>query len=270
MNYKNLVMTIFSAVILVLATATVFAIDIPMGAETLIEGWDGTLNASQLSVSTHEAYAGNITEINLTGRSQTKRWQGYYGDITGTITLDDAQNWTMYDWYNPEPRGEIFATVDSTAPDWQSIACFNYQGRDDSPNNLTYWEIYYNMSPNTVDGIDETFNMFQHPLFSVGAYTIMPNNCSSTFTYVNSEKQTDKFSEVLLTDSAGQLIFTTIIENDDYDPNDGTMNNTDPIGFDSRAHDFQMLVAEDGTSIDPATSHRNTNPTTYYFYIDIE
>jgi hypothetical protein len=268
----NVIFTLLAGLLLVVTMMGAYALDIPMGAETLTEIQSETINPANLNVATHNAWAGNVTEINLFGRSQTKHWQGYYGEVTGIIVLDDAQNWTMYDWYNPEPKGEIYATVNSTAPDWATTACFRFTGIDnhtDSPLNVTYWENFYNITADAVDGIDETFNISNHPEFSVGAFTVQANNCSSTFTYMNDSRQdvfstSSKFSEILLTDSTGQLIFTTILENKD------DLNNTDILGFDAVTHDFQMLVAEDGTSKDTATGAKNLNPTTYYFYIDIE
>ena len=120
------------------------------------------------------------------------------------------------------------------------------------------------MTYNVDDGINETFNMTTHPTFDIGdVVTITQNTCPSTFMHINDVFQTDKFSEVLLGDSAGRLIFTAILENDDAG------NNTDITGFNpSLTPDFQLIVAEDGTSR-PGGSI-NTAPIVYYFYIDIE
>ncbi len=242
----------------------VTAEEVPLGAQTVTEESESTVNASNYEARTHEAYAGNISELTLFGRSQTKHWQGYYGEITGVIILDDADNWTMYDWPNPEPKGEIYATVNASTPDWTTIRCFNYTGGVDGAGlgNVSYWENFYDMVWNDVDGIDETFNLTNHPTFDVGEYTITGGTCPNTYTHVNDNFQEDKFVEVLLADVNGQLIFTTIIENDD------TANNTDPEGYDTQTHDFQMLVAEDGTS--RLLGERNQDTTTYYFYLDLQ
>jgi hypothetical protein len=120
------------------------------------------------------------------------------------------------------------------------------------------------MTYNDVDGIDETFDLTNHPVIDVGTVkTVASNQCPSTFMHVNDTYQTSKFREVLLQDNQGILIFTALIENDD------TANNTDVQGFKNETTftpDFQMLVAEDGTSGFPI----NTARTTYYFYVDIE
>ncbi len=263
LGYKLLT---YTTIVFVFAVAFyyAFAAEVPIGAQTMVEGIESTINESQYAPATTEAYAGNISQLTIFGRSQTKHWQGYYGEITGVIVLDDAQNWTMYDWPNTEPKGEIYATVNSTTPIWNTISCFNYSGleADLTINNTYYWETFYNMTFNDVDGIDETFNMTTHAAFDVGEYSILTNTCPSTFTHVSDVWQETNFVEVLLQDSTGQLIFTTIIENDEEG------NNADPTGYDGATHDFQMLVAEDGTSRSGGV--RNTATTTYYFYLDLE
>jgi hypothetical protein len=255
------------AALFVTAIYFALAVEVPMGAQGIIEGQDSTINLSNYFPMSHEAFAGNITELNISGRSQTKHWQGYYGEITGTIVLDDAQNWTMYDWPSPEPKGEVYATVNYTV-DWQSISCFNYTagaGTEDTPlGNLSYWEVFYNFTYNDVDGIDETFNLTNHIIFDVGDVTINSGTCHNTYTHVSDNFQEDKFVEVLLQDNLGTLVFSTIIENDD------NANNTDVIGYNDVTHDFQMLVAEDGTSRTGPGGSRNLDTTTYYFFLDLQ
>jgi hypothetical protein len=242
----------------------VSAEEVPMGAQSVIEGYESTINQSNYVAQSINAYAGNISELTLYGRSQTKHWQGYYGEVTGLIVLDDAQNWTMYDWPNNEPKGEIYATPNQTTPNWPTIKCFDFVGGADGNGfaNVTLWEDFFNMTWNDVDGLDETFNLTTNPQFDVGEFTIQPNTCPTTYTHVNDDFQTDKYAELLLQDDAGQIIFTTIIENDD------NANNTDPIGYNTVSHDFQMLVAEDGTSRSGGV--RNQAITTYWFYLDLQ
>ena len=238
--------------------------EVPLGAQSITEGQDSTINLSNYPAQSHNAFAGNITELNITGRSQTKHWQGYYGEITGTIVLDDADNWTMYDWPVAEPTGEIYATPNASTPTWQTIRCFNYSGNytQSANGDLYFWETFFNMTYNGADGINETFDSQNHITFAVGDVTIPASTCPNTYTHVNDVYQTDKFVEVLLTDQNGVLIFSTIIENDD----DGNL--TDPLGYNGVQHDFQLLVAEDGTSF--VSGSRNKVTTPYWFYIDIE
>lgn len=239
---------------------------VPLGPSSLTRGADET--QVPYGYQTTTAVAGNITELTIDAVSQTKSWQGYYGDITGTIVLDDAENYTLYDWPLPEPKGEIYALKNATTPAWATMKCFNFSdgtGAGFAGKNLTYWEHIYNMTWNDKDGIDETFNMTTHRAIDVGTVkTVDANSCPSTFMHMNDTFQADNFNEVLLQDSNGYLIFTAIIENRD------TANNTDIQGFKGAVFtpDFQMLVAEDGKS--RISGQVNTARTPYYFYVDIE
>ena len=255
------------AILAVISIAAIYYVmaAVPLGPSTFNPGASTRQNESAYPAGQHEAYAGNITQLTVFATAQTKHWQGYYGEVTGTIVLDDAQNFTLYDWPNAEPKGEIYATANSTTPSWATALCFNYTGGADGSGlgNVTVWENFYNMTWNDVDGINETFNMTSHPAVDIGdVVTILENTCPSTYTHVSDAFQTDKFVELLLSDQDGRLIFTTIIENDD------TANNTDPTGYNDVTHDFQMLVAEDGTS--RTGGQINTATTTYYFYVDLE
>ncbi len=256
----------YITLVLVFATAIYFVVaeEVPMGAQQADEGEESTINASNYLPESVNAYAGNISQLTLFGRSQTKHWQGYYGEVTGIIVLDDAQNFTMYDWPNDEPQGEIYATSTAATPVWNTVACFDFVGGADGSGlgNVSVWEAAHNIVPDDVDGIDETFNMTTHPNFDVGEFTITTNTCPSTFTHVSDAWQEDDFVEVLLRDSAGQLIFTTIIEDKDVGAN------ADVVGYNGVTHDFQLLVAEDGTSLDGGS--RNQLTTTYWFYLDLQ
>ena len=56
------------------------------------------------------AYAGNITELNIVGTTITQTWQGFVGNVSGTITLDDSENNTLINWSLGDPEGEVYAT----------------------------------------------------------------------------------------------------------------------------------------------------------------
>jgi len=269
---NRFVSMIVVAALFVAALMAVNAI-VPLGPSTFTRGGDEKQDELAYPAGNTTAYAGNITQLTIHGITQTKHWQGYYGDVTGTIVLDDASNFTLYDWPNDEPKGEIYATVTVATPLWYTLACFDYNagnGTVATPDmNNTYWEDFYNFTYNDVDGIDETFNITEHLAIDVGdAVTITADSCPSTYMHTNDTFQesdlTDKWSEVLLQDDAGQLIFVAIIENDDF------ANNTDPQGFKGTPFtpDFQMIVAEDGTS--RVAGSINTDATPYYFYVDLE
>jgi hypothetical protein len=194
------------------------------------------------------AQAGNVTELNINATSVTKSWQGYYGNVSGTITLDDANNKSLYQWDLANPQGEIYASP-SQISDWGAITCFNYSAH--APElNLSELEKSLNIRPTDVDGVNETFRYSFGGSFYVGTKQIdSSQGCMATYTYTGDQPQTTEFAEVLLTDSTN-IIYTAILEQS-------------ASGFDSKPHDFQMLVGEDGHNGDVST-------TQYYFYVELE
>ena len=72
------------------------------------------------SVST-KAEAGNVTELNISATVVTRGWQGYYGNVSGTITLDDGLNNTMYSWALADPEGEVYASRNNSISEFNSI-----------------------------------------------------------------------------------------------------------------------------------------------------
>lgn len=242
----------------------------PTGPESVTRGTDERLNTSNWPAQTVQAIAGNLTVLTITATSQTQTWQGYYGNISGTITLDDTNNFTMYDWALTEPQGEIYAANKSSV-NWTGIKCFNYTSnvskRSGSNDyfNLTDLERMYGLNSDDVDGVDETFNSSGslnggtvHSRFYVGTVYIGNGTCPATDMYQNDSETGDDFVEVLLSDRAS-IVFTTIIENDA----NGT--NTDIVGYDSqnRTYDFQMIVGDNGHDGD-------TSVTNYYFFVELE
>jgi len=254
----------------------------PIFASTLNRLSDSRLDPNNYPAATQEAEAGNITELYIEGVTQTKGWAGFFGNITGNITLEDSSGNKLYDWALAEPQGEIYA-ANGTVSDWSTVHCFNYTNNgtsytysydggtktttDTNPLNLSMVEASFGFLANDVDGLDETFNESgklnggaNHTGFYVGTIQITAGSCPATDTYESSSPNGDNFQEVLLTvNNSHTLIFATIIEND------AGQNDTDVTGFDGNPHDFQMLVLENGH--DGAAQDTTT---TYYFYVELE
>jgi len=234
----------------------------PTGPETLSVDNTSRLDTTNWPAIEIQAEAGNISHLTIDAKTQTQTWQGYFGDITGTITLDDANNNTMYDWYMAEPQGEIYAS-NSTTVTWDDIECLDYT-RTNGGLNLTTVETMYGLAPDDVDGVDETFNVSgklsdgstDHPIVYVGTHTIAAGSCPAADTYESDSSAGTNFIEVLLTDNQS-IVFTTIIENNIVG------NDTDVVGFDGVTHDFQMLVGENGHDGDDLV-------TPYWFFVELE
>lgn len=198
------------------------------------------------------AQAGNVTAVTITNIQITEHWQGYYGNVSGKITLDDAFNNTLFDWGISTPKGEVYASNGSSVS-WSNVKCMNFSNNGSVETtghryNLTKLERFFNINSTEKDGIDETFNQ---TYVNTTGFTAGPNliteKCPMLTTFVSDNYQTTAFKEVLLTDNLS-IIYTALLE-------------VDHTGFDNIIYDFQMLVNEDGHS---------AGATNYYFYVEIE
>jgi hypothetical protein len=240
-----------------LLTVLVFAdSDVPYGVRNI-----NVVTSSRPNLSSYppanltDVTAGNVTEVTLYGVSTTKAWAGYYGNITGTITLETSDGYVFYNWTATEPKGEIYASINSSIT-WANIVCFEFDGSNGN-FNVDDAEGWFGIPDDAADGINETFTDNTNLAFQVGTVQILANTCPATNPYENGVPVDGDFENVLLTDQ-DVLVFTTIIENNEVD------NSTDINGFDSRPHDFQLLVAENGYDGFEDTT------TTYYFWAEIE
>ena len=185
---------------------------------------------------------GSITTMVLNATTQDLRWKAYVGNVTGTLSLDDANGYTIFDWSISEFTGEVYATRTPNSISWANINC-------STPVNTTAEEKAINHTSNPSDNISATFNEQEHASFYVGTVQIAANGCSSLHTYKNNTNQSSDFEEMLLHDG-GYMVYTTLLEND-------TMGYTP-----SQTYDFQMIVPENG--LDGWASS-----TAYYFYVEL-
>ena len=198
-----------------------------------------------------KAYAGNLTQLVIDGTTVTNSWQGYYGNISGTITLDDASNFTMYDWSVASPQGEVYA-ANFTTVTWANIKCVNFTSNGSADINRTELEDMFGMNRWDPDGMNRTFNRTYSDStgFYVGSIQInSADSCPMIYTYVNDTYQNSTFEEVLLTDNS-TIVFTALLEQD-------------AMGFNNKTYDFQMIVGDNGHSGD-------TTAISYYFFAEIQ
>lgn len=239
--------TLAIALVLVFLSFSVYlATAAPSGAEILS---NSTSTAGATTPANRTDDGGTVTTIVFETLQQVGSWKGYVGNVTGTLSLDDADSFTLYDWSlaGVSIQGEVYSTRNQSI-DWPSVACA-------SSTNIAAEETFHNMTGTDADSISSTFNLTLHDEFVIGSSTITNSSCSSTATYVNDSAQgmateaDTYFQEVLLNDSTGSVIFTTILE-DDFDGyrNDGT------------TYDFQMIVPE---------SDVKPQATTYFFFLEI-
>ena len=249
---------------IIFCLAFVASIREPFGAE-VTPGNSSRANATDPQSA--PAQAGNVTELNIFGYSITQSWQGYFGNVSGTLTLSNSAGDAMYNWSVASPRGQIYASVNNSLQ-WQYVQCFNYTSfgdfEDDKPQagntslnglNLTQLEDMFNIPRSAVDGVDETFNLFGvdgHRSFYTSSMLFGDGQCPSTRVFGSAGSQNkNEFEEVLLYEPESKsIVFTSLL-------------NENLQGFDGKSYDFQMLVLEDGRGT-------NTETTNYYFYLEIE
>jgi hypothetical protein len=202
---------------------------------------------------------GYIFTLQISSLIQNRRWKGFVGTVTGRLTLDDGDGYTIFDWdqYSGQVGGEIYATRSAAIVNWSNINCtWGYL----NTSNKTVLEnenvaMFLNSSS---DNITRTFNDTLHPQLSIAGDVIPANSCFSTKTYIHDRKNTslDTFTEILLYDGSnsanGKIIFATIIDSlSQY----GYRNDTN--------YSFQMILPENGS-----TSAAGVTP--YYFYVELE
>ena len=222
------------------------------------------------------AIAGNITNMDVTGYSITQAWQGYFGNVSGTVQLADSGDNVMYNWSLASPEGEIYASTNNSIT-WAYIQCFNFTadgsygdagsggvpgGTNLEGTNLTQLETLFGIASDDVDGVDNTFSLdgshesgegLTHDLFYTNNFQFDAGECLSTHLFTASNSSEDgTFQEVILYEPTTQsVVFTSILDEET------------PAGFDAKGHDFEMLVLENGHLTDTST-------TPYYFWVELE
>jgi hypothetical protein len=221
------------------AMASLSAIAAPNGAEIL--SWQSE-NATPQPAASITTYGGSFTTLLLNATTQTMRWKAYVGNVTGSFTLSDASNFTIYDWTGINPAGEVYASRNNSIA-WSSIRCINTTLLGTEQDQL-------NITTTKEDSINRTFNQTVHRSFYVGTTLIANSTCRAIATYVNSTRQAASenasFQEVLLDDTQ-RTVYATILEQDRQ-------------GYNNAPFDFQMIVAE---------SEYAANPSPYYFWVEL-
>jgi hypothetical protein len=250
---------------LFLNVSLVLAVE-PFGANVLQNSSERAIPDNATSIP---AIAGNVTELTITGFSSTQSWQGYFGNVSGTIQLADATDNVMYNWSLASPKGEIYASTNNSIV-WNYIQCLNFDasgtyggnestggmigGTNADGTNLTILENMFGVEPDDVDGVNETFSLLGtgHNLFYTNNIKFAPGQCRNTQVFSNAgQGEEDKFEEVLLYEpTTYSVVFASIL-------------NQNSLGFDNNPHDFEMLVLENGHLTD-------TSSTPYYFYVELE
>jgi hypothetical protein len=220
---------------------------------------------------TQEALAGNVSQLIFNGTTVTRTFQGYYGNISGIITLGDSSNNTLYDWTLASPQGEIYAVRNNTVPLWETVVCA------DQPHIQTE-DLRLNVNETKdEDAVNRTFVIggapdqvarftadFSYPQFWVANQSIEANTCAVATMYNSSYAPSPYFKEVLLQDETkSYMIYTALIAHT-IQPFPGP---DDFNGFNGGNWDFEMMVGEDGHG---ANIGDTATTSTYWFYLELD
>lgn len=248
----------------------VFAVVQPSGA-TLTQISNQTMAPD--AAGSQAAIAGNVTEMNLYGYTDTQAWQGYYGNVSGTIQLVDGSDNVLYNWSDANPLGQVYSSTNSTIH-WLHVQCFNFTAKGTPGNitdtgetpgltnkkgmNLTQLQNEFGIGANDFDSVNNTFYLLGNSSSSVHSTFYTAN-----LEFNGSECQTSRIYDNSGTGVAGH--FEEVIQ---YEPTTSSVIwtsilNRNLLGFDKKQHDFEMLVPENGHKTNTAT-------TTYYFYVQLQ
>lgn len=228
MQYKNQLGVAVLAILLALCLVP-GALALPNGVNTDA----GTpVTKGFFAVQEIAPLGGRLSNLNATAETQTEAWQGFYGDVLGNITLDDASDSTLYNWLNA--TNGIVLTSRNSSVDFTTISAQNDCTIDES------------LTGTDSDRVNNTFNASSNTLFTIGPTTIPAGTACALNTYINSTAQSSSFEEIIVTDGSNS-IYTTRIEDD-------------LTGFDGQPHDFQLIVPD----------ARNSTTSTYFFYAELQ
>jgi hypothetical protein len=93
----------------------------PTGA-TIVS--NSTEYAPIVAAGSSTTVGGSFTTLLLNATTQTPRWKAYVGNVSGTFTLRDSSNDTIYDWGTASSGGEVYSSRDNSI-DWSSLLCAN-------------------------------------------------------------------------------------------------------------------------------------------------
>jgi hypothetical protein len=226
------------AIVLGLFYVGVSFVNAVQGATGLGTPTSSRASFTQTSTQTLDAQAGNVTQVDISGQSISTHWAGFFGNISGNITLKDSNGNTFYDWATlGTPRGEVFASIDDSV-EWAGIGCA-------TPAELSTIDTALGVGVGDGDSINLTYTTNSHPALTVGGVAVA--GCNATNAYTDAGLDATAYYQILLTDTSGDAVYTTVI-------NDSTTS------FTGSSADFELLVGEsDGAGT-----------TAIYFYIELD
>ncbi len=209
-----------------------FALAAPQAGQSTI-GATGQYSAPAANSVT--AGGGNVTEVNVSSNQGTQKWQGFYGNVSGSLKLGDGSS-TFYDWTGVTFQG-VFASPDSNVNWGNGITAVTSA----STPNLATLDTDYGFTSSDADSINNTFS----------------GTACNAGTAIASAAGVTPFNS---TGTAGQ--WTTCIGEDSTGGVTGAVFGTDVISagadtYNGNTAQFQLMVPVNATT------------QSYYFYLEI-
>ncbi len=224
------------------ASLMLLSILVVIQAGAVPTGWTPTNVSNATFANTSGSMAargGNITNVDFTNvLTQTSKWQGYYGNVTGEIMLGTTSTAKMYNWTLNTIAGEVFATQAST---------MNFTAWEDlNARTGAQIDTDFGFTGDDSDNASETFTS-DPPMINVSGRQINggANTAAKTF---NATGAATWWTIALARTSAAEsnYVFAGVISNDGE-------------AYDNTTKDFQMIVPE----------NENAGVDTYYFYVEL-
>ncbi len=174
---------------------------------------------SESSSQTVDITGGNVTSVAVSGNALTSRWAGFYGTVSGSLTLTDASAHKFYEWTVSDMNGAVVYAANDTISDWSSLSAA-------SVSNLPSY-----LQTSATDNATNTMN-FTGTTFTSSSITV--NNAPYVQTYNSTEAGVfNTYALYSSTDSA-YIMAGKVID--------------DGNGFDGSTLDYQLLVPANGST----------------------
>jgi uncharacterized membrane protein len=135
------------AIVMVFALAATLVIAAPQDAQSAA----GTAETYTVTgANAYSAEGGNITEVNVSSDASTSKWQGFWGNISGSLRLGDGTSNIFYDW-----SGITFQAVyasPGTTLNWATVSDLAGQGAREGKDTD------YNLTSTDPDSINQTMS----------------------------------------------------------------------------------------------------------------
>lgn len=228
MKTKTKIVILSALMVLSMFAMAVMPVSASPGTTTATKG--SSTDAAPTASTGVATEGGNITEVDLDADSYTERWAGFYGDVTGNISLGNGSS-DLYQWsWTPATEGEVIASTAGSGITWASL------------ENGTAAEIDDKWSFSSVSDT-AVLAFVSSDTFTIGDKTMTNAPAAATLGSSGYKTAIAKDNTTVI-DKTDLLFVVSII-------NDGTT-------FNSETHDFEMMVPTPTTGAE-----------TYYFYVEL-